>query len=68
MNNIQGYGKEVTVMKKNKQKQNIISKNEQIKKHYMKPQLKPLGDIRDVTMGGSPGFGDSGAGSPEKPF
>ena len=34
----------------------------------MKPLLTPLGDIRDVTMGGSPGFGDSGAGNPEKPF
>ncbi len=31
------------------------------KKSYQKPVLKPLGDIRDVTMGGSPGFGDSGA-------
>lgn len=38
------------------------------KKLYVKPVLKPLGDIRDVTMGGSPGFGDSGAGVPEKPF
>jgi hypothetical protein len=38
------------------------------KKSYKKPELIPLGDIRDVTMGGSPGFGDSGAGLPEKPF
>ena len=38
------------------------------KKVYKKPVLTPLGDIRDVTMGGSPGFGDSGAGAPEKPF
>ncbi|MBL4772927.1 MAG: lasso RiPP family leader peptide-containing protein [Alcanivoracaceae bacterium] len=35
---------------------------------YKKPELIPLGDIRDVTMGGSPGFGDSGGGAPEEPF
>ncbi len=40
----------------------------QKRKKYEKPVLIPLGDIRDVTMGGSPGFGDSGAGNPEKPF
>ncbi len=33
------------------------------KKRYEKPCLKPLGDIRDVTMGGSPGTGDSGNAS-----
>ena len=38
------------------------------KKIYEKPKLTPLGDIRDVTMGGSPGFGDSGAAAPERPF
>ena len=38
------------------------------KKQYTKPRLISLGDIRDVTMGGSIGFGDSGASMPEKPF
>ncbi len=38
------------------------------KKQYSKPVLKPLGDIRDVTMGGSPGIGDSGNAGAEKPF
>jgi len=38
------------------------------KRPYEKPKLVSLGDIRDVTMGGSPGFGDSGAGTPEQPF
>jgi len=54
-------------MKQSKQsnKQQDIRQN---KKTYKKPELTPLGDIRDVTMGGSPGFGDSGAGAPEKPF
>ena len=42
--------------------------NSKDKKAYIKPKLIPLGDIRDVTMGGSPGFGDSGAASPEQPF
>jgi hypothetical protein len=55
-------------MKKNKQKQAINSKEQQFKKQYVKPALTSLGDIRDVTMGGSPGFGDSGAGAPEEPF
>lgn len=38
------------------------------KKQYKKPELKPLGDIRDVTMGGSPGIGDSGNAGAERPF
>jgi hypothetical protein len=38
------------------------------KKQYQKPCLKHLGDIRDVTMGGSPGVGDSGGGGIQKPF
>ena len=29
---------------------------------YSAPVLEGLGDIRDLTMGGSPGTGDSGAG------
>lgn len=31
------------------------------KPHYVKPQLRKHGDIRDVTVGGSPGMGESGA-------
>ena len=27
---------------------------------YQRPQLEVLGDIRDLTLGGSPGIGDSG--------
>lgn len=42
--------------------------NSENKRSYNKPKLTPLGDIRDVTMGGSPGFGDSGGLNPEKPF
>ncbi len=41
---------------------------QQDKKAYRKPQVKSLGDIRDVTMGGSPGVGDSGNAGAELPF
>lgn len=36
------------------------SANEGIKQVYVKPELIALGDVRDVTLGGSPGSGDSG--------
>lgn len=52
-------------MKQEESKNNKDIKN---KAAYKKPGLKPLGDIRDVTMGGSVGIGDSGAGGVEKPF
>ena len=34
---------------------------------YSSPVLEVLGDIRDLTMGGSPGAGDSGAAYVEFP-
>jgi hypothetical protein len=33
-----------------------------VRKPYSAPVLTVLGDIRDLTMGGSPGSGDSGEG------
>lgn len=48
------------------QKENKRNQEER-KKPYTPPQVLSLGDIRDVTMGGSPGIGDSG-GAPQKPF
>jgi len=30
--------------------------------HYEKPVLICYGDVRDITLGPSPGFGESGAG------
>ena len=30
------------------------------KKHYTKPQLSTYGDLRGLTLGGSPGVGESG--------
>lgn len=43
-------------------------KTSEKKQQYKKPVLLPLGDIRDVTMGGSPGTGDSGGSFIEDPF
>ncbi len=33
---------------------------EDLRRPYKSPNLAELGDIRDVTLGGSPGVGDSG--------
>jgi hypothetical protein len=30
------------------------------RKPYKSPRLEVLGDVRDITLGGSPGVGDSG--------
>jgi hypothetical protein len=39
------------------------------RKPYRKPGLKSLGDLRTLTLGGSPGTGDSGgAGGYSKPY
>jgi len=32
------------------------------RKPYRKPRLQELGDLRTLTLGGSPGTGDSGGG------
>jgi hypothetical protein len=32
-----------------------------LRKAYEKPKLEVLGDVRAITMGGSPGTGESGA-------
>ncbi len=55
-------------MNKKQQNKTNLDKKQQSKSKYIKPQLIPLGDIRDVTMGGSPGSGDSGAAFTELPF
>ena len=35
---------------------------------YASPRLVELGDLRSLTLGGSPGAGDSGIGAPRKPL
>lgn len=39
-----------------------LPEKEEVKKEYLKPQLLEMGDLRTVTLGGSPGAGDSGPG------
>lgn len=33
---------------------------------YATPRIVPLGDLRELTLGGSPGVGDSGAATTQK--
>ena len=35
---------------------------------YVSPQLVELGDLRTLTLGGSPGANDSGIGDPRRPL
>lgn len=37
------------------------------RKLYRRPKLEELGDLRTLTLGGSPGIGDSSSGDPEYP-
>lgn len=56
----------IIIMKDQKRKTNkqlVVEK----KRPYKQPELTNLGDIRDVTMGGSIGVGDSGNGGTEEP-
>jgi hypothetical protein len=41
-------------------KKTPIEKKDKLRKPYYKPQLEELGDLRTLTLGGSPGGGDSG--------
>lgn len=38
------------------------------RKSYSKPKLIALGDLRTLTLGGSPSSGDSGGAQPGLPF
>lgn len=40
----------------------------EIRKAYRKPHLLDLGDLRSMTLGGSPGVGDSGTSRSRKPI
>jgi hypothetical protein len=35
---------------------------------YVSPRLSELGDLRSLTLGGSPGANDSGLGEPRRPL
>ncbi|MBN1400971.1 MAG: lasso RiPP family leader peptide-containing protein [Anaerolineae bacterium] len=45
----------------------VTASRDRVLKPYAPPRLQLLGDIRDLTMGGSPGIGDSGVEEPEFP-
>ncbi len=38
------------------------------KRTYSPPHLVKYGDLRGLTLGGSPGIGDSGSPTSQKPF
>jgi hypothetical protein len=40
----------------------------ELRRPYVSPRLVELGDLRSLTLGGSPGAGDSGIGQPRKPL
>jgi hypothetical protein len=44
-----------------------LGKEVNSRKQYRKPQLKELGDLRTLTLGGSPGTNDSGLGGTRQP-
>ena len=43
-------------------------KKKEERKPYRKPLLETLGDLRTLTLGGTPGFGDSPLFGPQNPF
>ena len=49
-----------------------VEKNTPVKaserRPYVSPHLVELGDLRSLTLGGSPGANDSGLGTPRKPL
>jgi hypothetical protein len=49
-----------------------VEKNTPVKasarRPYVSPHLVELGDLRSLTLGGSPGANDSGVGDPRKPL
>lgn len=50
------------------QKQPGLPADVGFRRPYISPRLVVLGDLRSLTLGGSPGFGDSGVGAPRKPL
>ena len=50
------------------QKQSCLPADAGSRRLYISPRLVVLGDLRNLTLGGSPGFGDSGIGAPRKPL
>ena len=53
--------------KSDEQQSTPVQKTAQEKKRYTRPQFICYGDVRDVTLGGSPGTGDSGGSMSQQP-
>ena len=49
-------------------KQRCAPDDVESRRPYVSPRLVDLGDLRSLTLGGSPGAGDSGMGAPRKPL
>lgn len=48
-------------MQRESDKKAVTNKQYKNKRVYIKPRLICYGDVRDITLGGSPGGGDSGS-------
>jgi len=46
----------------------IVSTETPKRRPYTSPRLTELGDLRTLTLGGSPGANDSGLGDPRRPL
>jgi len=53
--------------KKTSRNNKTIRRTSKPRKFYRKPYLQELGDLRSLTLGGSPGAGDSGSAGTEFP-
>ena len=53
-------------MNKDKRRINQQAERQMNSRVYQKPRLICYGDVRDVTLGGSPGGGDSGSPTVER--
>lgn len=48
--------------------QHLVRSDADPRRPYVSPHLVELGDLRSLTLGGSPGANDSGIGDPRRPL
>jgi hypothetical protein len=46
----------------------VSAETPKLRRPYTSPRLSELGDLRTLTLGGSPGANDSGLGDPRRPL
>jgi len=63
--NMEMKAKKINFIEESAQLQSTV---QQRKKVYVSPQMRSLGKLSTVTLGGSPGVADSGFGGPEEPL